>query len=63
MDCRKCVFEEDNVNTEPCKSCIADKQKVSSFKRDKKIKDKNESIKILVSLLTISLIIYFVFVK
>lgn len=62
MDCRKCVFEEDNVNTEPCKSCIADKQKVSLFKRDKKIKDKNESIKILVSLL-ISTIIYFVFVK
>lgn len=62
MDCRKCVFEEDNVNTEPCKSCIADKQKVSLFKRDKKIKDKNESMKILVSLL-ISTIIYFVFVK
>ena len=62
MDCRKCVFEEDNVNTEPCKSCIADKQKVSLFERDKKIKDKNESIKILVSLL-ISTIIYFVFVK
>ena len=62
MDCRKCVFEEDNANTEPCKSCIADKQKVSLFKRDKKIKDKNESMKILVSLL-ISTIIYFVFVK
>lgn len=62
MDCRKCVFEEDNVNTEPCKSCIADKQKESLFKRDKKIKDKNESMKILVSLL-ISTIIYFVFVK
>ena len=62
MDCRKCVFEEDNVNTEPCKSCIADKQKVSLFKRDKKIKDKIELIKILVSLL-ISTIIYFVFVK
>lgn len=62
MDCRKCVFEEDNVNTEPCKSCIADKQKVSLFKRDKKNKDKNESMKILVSLL-ISTIIYFVFVK
>ena len=59
MDCRKCVFEEDNVNTEPCKSCIADKQKASLFKRDK---DKNESMKILVSLL-ISTIIYFVFVK
>ena len=40
MDCRKCVFEEDNVNTEPCKSCIADKQKVSLFKRDKKLKIK-----------------------
>ena len=62
MDCRKCVFEEDNVNTEPCKSCIADKQKASLFKRDKKIKDKNELIKILVSLL-ISTIIYFAFVK
>lgn len=62
MDCRKCVFEEDNVNTEPCKSCIADKQKASLFKRDKKIKDKNESMKILVSLL-ISTIIYFVFAK
>ena len=62
MDCRKCVFEEDNVNTEPCKSCIADKQKVSLFKRDKKIKDKIELIKILVSLL-ISTIIYFAFVK
>ena len=62
MDCRKCVFEEDNVNTEPCKSCIADKQKASLFKRDKKIKDKIELIKILVSLL-ISTIIYFVFVK
>lgn len=62
MDCRKCVFEEDNVNTEPCKSCIADKQKASLFKRDKKNKDKNESMKILVSLL-ISTIIYFVFVK
>ena len=62
MDCRKCVFEEDNVNTEPCKSCIADKQKASLFKRDKKIIDKNESMKILVSLL-ISTIIYFVFVK
>ena len=62
MDCRKCVFEEDNVNTEPCKSCIADKQKASLFKRDKKIKAKNESMKILVSLL-ISTIIYFVFVK
>ena len=62
MDCRKCVFEEDNVNTEPCKSCIADKQKVSLLKKKKKIKDKNESIKILVSLL-ISTIIYFVFVK
>ena len=36
MDCRKCVFEEDNVNIEPCKSCIADKQKASLFKRDKK---------------------------
>lgn len=62
MDCSKCVFEEDNANTEPCKSCIADKQKASLFKRDKKIKDKNESMKILVSLL-ISTIIYFVFVK
>lgn len=62
MDCRKCVFEEDNVNTEPCKSCIADKQKASLFKRDKKIKDKIELIKILVSLL-ISTIIYFAFVK
>ena len=62
MDCRKCVFEEDNVSTEPCKSCIADKQKASLFKRDKKIKDKNESMKILVSLL-ISTIIYFAFVK
>ena len=62
MDCRKCVFEEDNVNTEPCKSCIADKQKASLFKRDKKIKDKIELMKILVSLL-ISTIIYFVFVK
>ena len=62
MDCRKCEFEEDNVNTEPCKSCIADKQKVNLFKRDKKIKDKNESMKILV-LLLISTIIYFVFVK
>ena len=40
MDCRKCVFEEDNVNTEPCKSCIADKQKVNLFKRDKKLKIK-----------------------
>ena len=40
MDCRKCVFEEDNVNTEPCKSCISDKQKVSLFKRDKKLKIK-----------------------
>ena len=62
MDCRKCVFEEDNVNTEPCKSCITDKQKASLFKRDKKIKDKIELIKILVSLL-ISTIIYFAFVK
>lgn len=62
MDCRKCVFEEDNVSTEPCKSCIADKQKASLFKRDKKIKDKIELIKILVSLL-ISTIIYFAFVK
>ena len=41
MDCRKCVFEEDNVNTEPCKSCIADKQKASLFKRDKKLKIKS----------------------
>lgn len=49
MDCRKCVFEEDNVNTEPCKSCIADKQKVNLFKRDKKIKDKINKIILLIN--------------